>query len=128
MQGLIRSPFADVWTCDELPQGKSFKLLSYFIINTHPSHMPGEHWLALTLEEDCRTTFYDLFGFPKNFLRCSSSIFKFILDQNCKHVQYNTSQLQHELSSVCRHHFIFYLTHRAFSFKHSKVWICTLRM
>ena len=43
-------------------------------MNTHPSHMPGEHWLALTLEENGQATFFDSYGLPPDFAHYPSGI------------------------------------------------------
>lgn len=52
MTRLIGKQFYGVWACDELPIEKWPERPAMFIVNTHPKHMPGEHWLAVTLEDE----------------------------------------------------------------------------
>lgn len=120
MRGLIGDIFCGVWACDQLPFGKPFHAPSFFIVNTHPASYPGEHWLALTLEEDGTGTFFDSFGYPPHYSFYPSDIFAFLRD-NCTRIRYNTKQIQHELSSACGHHCVYYLTHRARGFTFNQV-------
>lgn len=113
LQGLLRDVFCGVWPSDRLPSLTSgFRLPAYFIVNTHPAHMPGEHWLALTLEKDGEATFFDSYGFPPDFSHYPSSILNF-LEKYSKTIKYHHTQLQHPLSSFCGHHCVYYLCHRA---------------
>ena len=50
MSRLIGKQFCGVLACDELPMEKWKVRPAMFIVNTHPKNMPGEHWLAVTLE------------------------------------------------------------------------------
>ena len=60
LQGLLGDVFCGVWASDRLPSlPRTFRRPAFFIVNTHPAHKPGEHWLALTLEENNEATFFD---------------------------------------------------------------------
>jgi|SaaInl33SG_5_DNA_1037386.scaffolds.fasta_scaffold00699_2 hypothetical protein len=51
--------FEDVYASDQLPplvKGRAY------VVNTHPSDMPGEHWFALYRGENGAVTFMDSFG------------------------------------------------------------------
>ena len=110
---LLGDVFCGVWASDQLPLLRSeFRAPGYFIVNTHPSHLPGEHWLSLTLEQDGSTTFFDSYGFPPNFPHYPSTILEF-LESRAEKILYHDRQLQHPLSVVCGQHCVFYLCHRA---------------
>ena len=67
---VLGDTFCGVWASDQLALlTRECQTPSYFIVNTHPSHLPGEHWLALTLEEAVSASFFDYFGFPPDFFQ-----------------------------------------------------------
>ena len=118
---LIGDTFHGVWACDQLPAlSQTFNLPAYFIVNTHPSYMPGEHWLALTLEEDGSATFFDSYGFPPDFAHYPASILQF-LESRSKKLHYHNRQLQHTFSIVCGQHCVFYLCHRACGLSYNNI-------
>lgn len=105
--------FCGVWASDQLAfLRRDFKPPAYFIVNTHPSHLRGEHWLALTLEKDGSSTFFDSYGFPPDFAHYPSVISEFLEGRSDK-ILYHDRQLQHPMSVVCGQHCIFYLCHKA---------------
>ena len=57
---LTRAVFQDVCPADRLPRtltrGKAY------VINTHPSHLPGEHWIALYRETSGTVKYFDSLG------------------------------------------------------------------
>ena len=56
--------YKDVRPADRLPKNQ----LRAFVINTHPSHLPGEHWVVL-LYTDRNTTYFDPYGLqPPNII------------------------------------------------------------
>lgn len=122
MSRLTGSSFCGVWASDQLASLTSlaFKTPAYFIVNTHPAHEPGEHWLALTLDEDGTGTFFDSFGFPPNFYHYPRDILNF-LKPRCSAVLHHNRQLQHTLSSACGHHCVYYLCHRAWGLSFDNV-------
>ena len=54
---LTAQVYRDVRPADRLPQNQT----GAFVINTHPSHMPGEHWVVL-MYTDKNTTYFDPYG------------------------------------------------------------------
>ena len=54
--------FLGVLACDQLPERPVQKLPASLIINMHSSDLPGEHWLAVYISEDCVGWFFDSFG------------------------------------------------------------------
>lgn len=110
---LLGKVFCGVWACDELSLlSHEYAGPAYFIVNTHPAHMPGEHWLALTLEGNGIATFFDSYGFRPDFDFYPTSIVKFLKDRSSK-IIYHNNQLQDTLSVVCGHHCVYYLCNRA---------------
>lgn len=100
MTGIVGDAFCGVWASDQLPLlTSSFKTPAYLVVNTHPAHEPGEHWLALTLEEDGTATFFDSFGFPPHFSHYPKHILQFLKDRSGT-ILYHNRQLQHTLSSA----------------------------
>lgn len=113
MHNLLGDVFCGVWSSDHLSLlNSTFKPPAYFIVNTHPSHMPGEHWLALTLEKDGKATFFDSYGLPPDFDHFPKTILQFLKERS-QGIKYHNMQLQHHLSAVCGHHCVYYLSHRA---------------
>lgn len=113
LRHMVGDSFGGVWASDQLPQVKQlFRYPVYMIVNTHPSHMPGEHWLAMTLEGENVGTFFDSFGFPPNFSHYPKSILQF-LEKQCKTILHHNCQLQNVLSTACGQHCVFYLCKRA---------------
>lgn len=113
LRRMLGSVFCGVWASDQLScLTRSFPLPAYFIVNTHKGDQPGEHWLALTLEEDGSGTFFDSYGFPPDFHYYPRSILRF-LEQRVDKIVYHNRQFQHPLSTACGQHCVFYLYHRA---------------
>ena len=41
---------------------------SAYIINSDPSNMPGEHWVAVYFDKKCRGEYFDSYGLPPDVL------------------------------------------------------------
>lgn len=105
--------FQGVWACDQLRSlSLAPQLPAYFIVNTHPAHKPGEHWLALALEENGEASFFDSYGFPPNFSHYPIDILRF-LENRSDRVWYHDRQLQDALSTTYGQHCVFYIYQRA---------------
>lgn len=117
---LLGDIFCGVRASDQLPLLNEFRAPAYFIVNTHPSHLPGEHWLSLTLEQDGSATFFDSYGFPPDFPHYPSSILEF-MESRAEKILYHNRQLQHPLSVVCGQHCVFYLCHRAWGLSYKEI-------
>ena len=113
LHDLLGDMFCGVWASDQLHYlTRSFQPPAYFIVNTHPAHLPGEHWLALTLEKEDTATFFDSFGFSPDHAFYPPEILAFLRHRS-KRILFPTKQLQHPLSFACGHHCVFYLYQRA---------------
>ena len=75
-----------------------------YLLNTAPSHHPGEHWCVLFRQNNVCEIF-DSYGHPPSFynLHIPAS----------KEIVYNPYQLQGPLSRTCGHHCLFFALHRA---------------
>lgn len=121
MRGLTGDVFCGVWPSDQLSHlRQSFTPPAHFIVNTHPSSKPGEHWLAITIEDDNTATFFDSFGFPPDFAHYPRCILNF-LEKRSNKILYHQTQLQDVLSTTCGQHCVFYLCHRACGLSFEKV-------
>lgn len=102
--------FLGVLPCDHLPKESLRTLPTSAIINTHPSHLPGEHWLAIYINKDGSAFFFDSFGNSPDFIRFPASIIDF-LKNNSTSIQYSAKQVQHFMAVTCGHHCVFFLYH-----------------
>lgn len=80
------------------------------VVNTHPSNMPGEHWLGVYFTKQGHGYFFDSFGNPPTHVQFPPDINKF-LKQNCTDVIYSTKQVQDDDSTACGQHTVFFLYH-----------------
>ena len=102
--------FLGVLACDQLSSHKVRKPPAMLIVNTHPSDMPGEHWLAIYFTKQNQGYFFDSFGNPPDSAKFSPEIFTYLVE-NCGDVYYSRSQVQNNYSTTCGQHCIFFLCH-----------------
>lgn len=95
---VCRATFQGVFSSDTLPRNP--RLL---ICNTDPSSEPGQHWIAIHVDEYGRGEYFDSFGRPPSFN------FRRYMDTHCGHRwTYNKRQLQSIISSFCGYYCCFY--------------------
>ena len=82
--------FLGVLASDQLPNAQLQRLPAMAIVNTHPSTMPGEHWLAVYISRDKRCYFFDSFG--NSLDRFPPEIKVFVL-KNCSTILYSGKQV-----------------------------------
>ncbi len=82
------------------------------IINTDPSDLPGEHWVAVYLTREGSGCFFDSFGNAPDSDRFPTSIKNFLIS-NTPVVLYSTKRVQDFTSDVCGQHCVFFLYHLA---------------
>jgi hypothetical protein len=56
---LTKRLFKNVVSCDRLPPPAEQE--GAYVVNTHPSHLPGEHWVVVYYEPT-RVTYFDSYG------------------------------------------------------------------
>ena len=100
--------FLGVLACDQLPKNHVCKFPAMLVVNTHPSNMPGEHWLAIYISKNKHGYFFDSFGNPPdNF---PAEINNFVM-KNCTVMSYSRRQVQDTNATTCGQHCVFFLCH-----------------
>jgi len=90
--------FQGVFSVDTLPSHP--RLL---VCNTEPSSKPGEHWIAIYVDERTgRGEYFDSFGRPPR------GDFEDYMNRHCTAWIYNRKQLQSVVSSFCGYYCCFY--------------------
>jgi len=86
--------FDGVFSSDRLPTKP--RLL---VCNTDPSDMPGEHWVAIYVDDDGRYgEYFDSLG------RAPTRLFERYMNEHCREWTYNRKQLQSIISRFCGHY------------------------
>jgi len=85
--------FCGVYSCDTLPKTAS----GLIVCNTDPYDRPGEHWIAMYVDDECGE-YFDSFGHPPN------KVFKDFLNKHCTKWIFNDRQLQSICSRFCGHY------------------------
>lgn len=106
----INTHFLGVLASDQLPIKYVGRLPAMTVINTHPSTMPGEHWLALYIDDDRVGYFFDSFGHAPEYSHFPTTIMS-LLKTSCDRLEFTTRQVQDMLSTTCGQHCIFFLYH-----------------
>jgi hypothetical protein len=96
------SGFQGVFSSDTLPVKP--RLL---VCNTDPSTKPGEHWIAIYVDETGRGEYFDSFG------RVPNEHFESYMNANCRNWTFNKKQLQSIVSAFCGYYCVVYVTFRA---------------
>ena len=81
--------FKQVVPRDKLPNVPRLGYPSAFVINTQPSNMRGEHWLAVYYDKQGFCTFFDSYGMRPSFYNLCNFVF-----QTSRGFEHNTQQLQ----------------------------------
>ena len=93
-----RSVYGGVFARDKIPIPPRGRRLAY-IVNTDPSHKPGQHWVAFFITRDT-VYYFDPYGLPprgfKNVLHCRK-----------QHVYYG-KRLQ-GIGNVCGHYCLYFI-------------------
>jgi len=97
--------FVGAFPLDNIPKPRT---LPYgVIVNTHPSQLPGEHWVAIFITKDGLGEYFDSFGLPP--LKKQLNDF---LEVNTKAWLYNKHALQHITSDTCGNYCILFMKYR----------------
>jgi hypothetical protein len=89
--------FDGVFSVDTLPSEPHL-----LIANTEPSHRPGEHWIAIYVDDRGRGENFDSFGRPP------TGAFRRYMDEHCANWTCNDRQLQSIVSRFCGHYCIYF--------------------
>jgi len=86
--------FDGIFSIDRLPTKP--RLL---VCNTDPSTMPGEHWIAIYVDDDGHYgEYFDSLG------RAPTRQFEHYMNEHCREWNYNCKQLQSITSRFCGHY------------------------
>lgn len=80
-----------------------------FIVNTHPYHLPGEHWLAFFVDKHGTLESFDSYG---NIPSAYSERFDRLMAKFTR-LEINRKRLQSSNSNVCGQYCLFYLMCRS---------------
>lgn len=98
--------FVGVFACDRLPTRLNQRGPALIVCNTDPHDRPGQHWVALYVEDSSYGEYFDSFGRPPE------GPFRTFLNQHCARWIFNERHLQSTISHFCGHYCIFYCLHR----------------
>ena len=111
----IKRIFYGVFPRDKLPK-KIYKKPGIFIINTDSSDKIGEHWVAIYLDVNGRSEYFDSFGLPPR-----STDIKNFFKKNSNFCKYNTQILQPVFSDTCGYFVFYYAYRKAKGFKMNNI-------
>ena len=96
--------YMGTFAIDELPEKVFYP--SAMIVNTHPSHKSGEHWLAIYFDKNKKGTFFDSYGNTAKFFNLG----KFMKKHSISYKE-NSVMLQSNSSEYCGIYSILFLIH-----------------
>ena len=99
--------FRGVFACNMLPKGIVYNRPAGYVVNTDPSTLPGEHWVAIYLPLHGPGEYFDSFGQPP----INREIVNFLDKNSPSGWIYNTVQIQEAVSTstVCGNYTILFL-------------------
>ena len=65
------------------------------VCNTHNAYQPGEHWVALYVDEECGD-YFDPYGQPPQHIEFTN-----FMNEHCSEWMFNERILQSPISTVC---------------------------
>ena len=89
--------FDGVYSIDTLLRHHGPKLL---VANTDPVNRPGEHWIAISVDDRGNEQYFDSFG------HAPSKTFHDYMNRHCRRWSYNRMQFQSAVSELCGHYCI----------------------
>lgn len=101
--------FCGVYPCDHLP--KKYKKPALIVSNTDPASKPGTHWIAMYVNKNGNTEFFDSFGLQSALQQRFRS---FLSDRSPSGTTtLNAKRLQADFSTTCGNYCCVYLYCRA---------------
>ena len=97
--------FLGVFPIDDLP----FSLPSYpaiFVVNTQSHNLPGEHWIAIFIDQQRRGEVFDSLALPPSLLLTQW------MNRFCRSWRRNHFSYQHPFSAACGSFVIYFVLHR----------------
>ena len=106
--------FQGVFPIDKLPDSVS-RLPFLMIVNTHAHNLPGEHWLAISIDRNKRGEIFDSLAMPVSILLARW------MNQFTRTWQRNHYSFQNPLSASCGAFVLYYVLHRTSTSKLSEI-------
>ena len=102
--------FQGVFSADTLPINPHL-----LVCNTDPSTKPGDHWIAIHVDNNGRGEYFDSFG------RAPNEHFSRYMDAYCVRWTFNTKQLQSVVSAFCGFYVVVYCKFKSSRLDMSKI-------
>ena len=102
-----RQTFCGVKPLDKIPQKRVRRPCS-FVVNTHKSDQPGEHWFGIFVPRRGKIDYFDSYGRPPEHLE----VFNFIR-LNGQKFKYNSKRIQSDQSENCGQFTLFFIYFRS---------------
>ena len=80
---------------------------SAYVINSHPSSKPGEHWIAVYFDKHGKGEYFDSYG-----LHPSMNGFIAFMERNSNGWIYNNKTVQSLFSTTCSHYCVYFILYR----------------
>ena len=103
----LSSCFHGVYPLDGLPNHLQFYPAA-LVVNTHPRHKRGEHWVAIFVNSKRRAVYFDSYGLPPLKKRLVT-----FLNRNTSRWTYSSKVLQHPLTVLCGGYCLYFLVKKA---------------
>ena len=101
-----RGQFLGVYSVNNLPKTLPTRRPLMLVCNTHPDYRPGEHWIAMYIDDD-DGYYFDSFGQkPKRE-------FELFMNKHCTFWNCSDRQLQSLVSYFCGQYCVFYCMYRS---------------
>ncbi|RLJ22614.1 hypothetical protein DJ031_00500 [bacterium endosymbiont of Escarpia laminata] len=78
-----------------------------FVCNTHNRTKPGEHWIALYVDDNGQGEYFCSYGLPPRHVE-----FRRFMNKHCVEWTHNSKRLQSPVSNVCGQYCVAYLMFR----------------
>ena len=80
---------------------------SAYVINSHPSSKPVEHWIAVYFDKHGKEEYFDSCSLPP-----SVNGFTMFMERNSKTWIYNDKTVQSLFSTMCGHYCVYFILYR----------------
>ena len=106
----LRNAFVGTMACDQLPEHPEKLDRRAYIVNTDPSHLPGQHWLGVWTEHDtCEVL--DSYGLPFSHYEHLKPFIAWLNKWSC--VRRNDAPIQPIKTASCGDYALVYLMYKA---------------
>ena len=100
-----KNAFLGIYPIDSLPDFIPFRPC-LLIVNTHTRNLPGEHWIAILIDEKRNGELFDSLAIP-----VSGYLIRW-LNRFCNKWKTNNKSFQHALSTMCGAYVLYFILNR----------------